>query len=92
MVDEDHVDQNGTPVFENSFSDTLINAEVLLPQGEDLQNAQVMKCCINAVSIPMGGLRTGFVVFLNCAPIYCGFCVSSHQGLRPVHWDLNSWP
>ena len=47
MVDEDPVDQNGTPVFENSFGDTLINAEVLLPQGEDLQKARVMKRRIN---------------------------------------------
>ena len=47
MVDEDPVDENGTPVFENSFGDTLINAEVLLPQGEDLQKARVMKRRIN---------------------------------------------
>ena len=43
MVDEDPLDESGTPIFENSFGDTLINAEVLLPQGEELQKARVRK-------------------------------------------------
>ena len=43
LVDEDPVNQNGVPIFENSFGDTLINAEVLLPQGEKLQKARVKK-------------------------------------------------
>ena len=43
IVDEDPVDRNGVPIFENSFGDTLINAEVLLPQGEEMQKARVRK-------------------------------------------------
>ena len=43
LVDEDPVNDNGVPIFENSFGDTLINAEVLLPQGENLQKARVKK-------------------------------------------------
>ena len=40
-IDGDPIEPNGTPVFENSRSDTLINAEVLLPQGEDIITAKV---------------------------------------------------
>ena len=43
LVDEDPVNHNSVPIFENSFGDTLINAEVLLPQGENLQKARVKK-------------------------------------------------
>ena len=41
--DGDPVESSGRPIFKNSLSDTLINAEVLLPQGEDLVSAKV-KC------------------------------------------------
>ena len=41
-IDGDPTDPHtGKPSFENSLSDTLINCEVLLPQGEDLQRATV---------------------------------------------------
>ena len=43
LVDEDPLDESGIPVFENSYGDTLINAEVLLPQGEELRKARVRK-------------------------------------------------
>ena len=32
-IDGDPIESNGTPVFENSRSDTLINAEVLYLKG-----------------------------------------------------------
>ena len=47
MIDEDPLDESGTPIFENSFGDTLINAEVLLPQGGELQKARVRKRVID---------------------------------------------
>ena len=40
-IDGDPVNKDGTPVFEHSLSDTLINAEVLLPQGEELAKCKV---------------------------------------------------
>ena len=40
-IDGDPIEPDGTAVFENSRSDTLINAEVLLPQGEDIITAKV---------------------------------------------------
>ena len=39
--DDDPVDVTGQAVFEKPFNDLLINAEVLLPQGEDLKPAKV---------------------------------------------------
>ena len=39
FLDEDPVSNNGVALFENSFGNTLINAKVLLPQGDKLQNA-----------------------------------------------------
>uniref|UniRef100_A0A7S2RB33 Uncharacterized protein n=1 Tax=Eucampia antarctica TaxID=49252 RepID=A0A7S2RB33_9STRA len=35
-INGDLIDRAGTPVYDNSFSDSMINAEVFLPQGEDL--------------------------------------------------------
>ena len=36
-IDGDPIDPNtGEPSFENSSSDSLVNCEVLLPQGEEL--------------------------------------------------------
>ena len=40
-IDGDPIEPDGTAVFENSRSDSLINAEVLLPQGEDIITAKV---------------------------------------------------
>ena len=40
-VDGDPVNKDGTPVFEHSLSNTLINADVLLPQGEELAKCKV---------------------------------------------------
>ena len=48
-LDGDPVNINGTPVFENSLSDILINAEVLLPQGEKLQKTMVKRRHVNTV-------------------------------------------
>ena len=33
FVNEDPVNKDGTPIYENSFGNTLINTEVLFPQG-----------------------------------------------------------
>ena len=40
-MDGDPLDKDGSPTYEHSLTDTLINAEVLLPQGEKVQNAVV---------------------------------------------------
>ena len=40
-IDGDPLDSDGTLAYEHSLRDTLINAEVLLPQGEKMQNARV---------------------------------------------------
>jgi hypothetical protein len=41
-VDEDPVNGDGTAVFEKPITDHLINAELRLPQGENLQSAKVI--------------------------------------------------
>ena len=40
-MDGDPLNDIGKPVFEHSGSETFVNAEVLLPQGEDLKKAKV---------------------------------------------------
>ena len=43
-IDGDPIDpQDNKPVFEHSLSDTLVGAEVLLPQGEQLMSARVKR-------------------------------------------------
>ena len=42
IPEEDPVDFNGTPVMEQPYYDCLINAEVLLPQGEKMHEAKVV--------------------------------------------------
>ena len=39
--DGDLLDTNGIPIFKNSLSDTLMNAEVLLPHGEELETSKL---------------------------------------------------
>ena len=39
---EDPVDSTGKAIYEKPFSDMLIHAEVLLPQGEDIKSARVI--------------------------------------------------
>jgi hypothetical protein len=41
LPEEDPVDNSGRAVLDKPFTDLLIHAEVLLPQGEDLQSAKV---------------------------------------------------
>jgi hypothetical protein len=41
-LDEDPVDNDGTAVLEKPITDHLINAELRLPQGENLNSAKVM--------------------------------------------------
>lgn len=48
MPDADAVDAAGTPVMQQSLADTLINAEVLLPQGESKQLAKVIRRSVDA--------------------------------------------
>ena len=44
MIPEaDIVDSKGKPLNESSLTDQLINAEVLLPQGEELKMVKVIK-------------------------------------------------
>ena len=43
LPEEDPVLPDGTAVFESPFSDMLINAEVLLPQGEEMTKAIVKR-------------------------------------------------
>ncbi len=42
-IPEDPVDADGRSMFESSVTDLLINAEVLLPQGEKMQSAKVSR-------------------------------------------------
>ena len=42
IPDEDPVDADGKAVFDQPYSDLLLNAEVLLPQGEDIKSAKVI--------------------------------------------------
>ena len=41
IVEEDPVDINGTPIYEQPFNDMLLQAELLLPQGEEMKPAKV---------------------------------------------------
>ena len=41
IVEEDPVDINGTPIYEQPFNDMLLQAEFLLPQGEEMKPAKV---------------------------------------------------
>ena len=41
--DDDPVDHEGKAIFSQPFYDILINAEVLLPQGEEMTNAKVIR-------------------------------------------------
>ena len=43
----DLFDASGKPVGQQSMTDTLINAEVLLPQGEEMQMAKVVRRCVD---------------------------------------------
>ena len=43
IPENEGVDARGTPLFQQSVTDTLINAEVLLPQGEGLVAAKVIR-------------------------------------------------
>ena len=46
-INGDPVDANGIPAFENAIGDILVNAEVLLPQGEELISAKVKRRHVN---------------------------------------------
>ena len=43
VPEADCVDATGKPILQQSLADTLIHSEVLLPQGEDLQMAKVLR-------------------------------------------------
>ena len=53
-LDGDPLSSDGTPAFENSLSDTLINSEVLLPQGEELVEATVKGRHVNEIGQVLG--------------------------------------
>ena len=57
-IDGNPIEPHGTPVFESSSSDSLINAEVLLPQGEDLIMATVKGRHVNDNSEVLGSHST----------------------------------
>ena len=42
-VENDPVDENGNAIFEKPMTDNLINLELLLPHGEEMQPARVVK-------------------------------------------------
>ena len=42
IIDEDPLDGDNTTLMERSVTDTLISAEVLLPQGEEMKSAKVV--------------------------------------------------
>ena len=43
IIPEDPVDADGRAVYEQPFTDILLNAEVLLPQGEEMKSAKVLR-------------------------------------------------
>ena len=43
IPDDDPVDATGKAVYEQPFTDMLLNAEVLLPQGEEMKTAKVIR-------------------------------------------------
>ena len=43
IPDDDPVDATGKAVYEQPFTDMLLNAEVLLPQGEEMKAAKVIR-------------------------------------------------
>ena len=43
IPETDCVDANGKPILANSFTDVLVSAEVLLPQGEAQQLAKFLR-------------------------------------------------
>ena len=43
LDDEDPVDNQGRPISEQPLFDRLINAELTLPQGEEMRNARVLR-------------------------------------------------
>ena len=43
IPENEAVDARGTPLFQQSVTDTLINAEVILPHGEELIAAKVIR-------------------------------------------------
>ncbi|KAL7538844.1 hypothetical protein ACHAXR_009411 [Thalassiosira sp. AJA248-18] len=47
LPEADLVDATGKPINQQSVSDLLINAEVLLPQGEDMQMAKVVRRAVD---------------------------------------------
>ena len=53
-VNGDLVDVNRIPVFENSLSDSLINADVLLPNGEELITVRLKSRHKNDNSVVLG--------------------------------------
>ena len=42
ITDEDPLDDSGVPIFERPVNDILINAEILLPQGEEVKSGKVV--------------------------------------------------
>jgi hypothetical protein len=53
-LDEDPVDNDGTAVFEKPITDHLINAELSLPQGENLKSAKVIGRSKNEHGVTIG--------------------------------------
>ena len=47
VPEADCVDATGKPILQQSLADTLIHSEVLLPHGEDLQMAKVLRRSVN---------------------------------------------
>jgi hypothetical protein len=43
LLEEDPIDSDGTSVYEKPITDLLIHAEVLLPQGDTMQQAKVIQ-------------------------------------------------
>ena len=41
LLEEDPIDTDGTTVFEQPITDSLIHAKLTLPQGENMSNAKV---------------------------------------------------
>ena len=56
VPEADAVDAAGKPINQQSMADLLINAEVLLPQGETQQMARVIRCSVDSEGKVIGNL------------------------------------
>ena len=71
IPEADFVDATGKPLLQQSFTDTLINTEVLLTAGDSAAIAKVMRRCVDDESKVMGNYDSN--PLLNTMMYECEF-------------------